>query len=109
MYALLLKEMCNILAGVESKLTKLDSIEERINSKFKHFDSELVSCKDRISVLEHSAQFLSNIHDEHKSLKIRLETVAKNIETTKTVNKDVKDRLIPNHIIRPVSRRAYKK
>jgi hypothetical protein len=45
-------------------------------------------------VLEHSAQFLSNIHDEHKSLKLRLETVAKNIETTKTVNKDVKDRLI---------------
>lgn len=90
----LLKEMCNRLAGVESKLTKLDSIEERINSQFKHFDSELVSCKDRISVLEHSAQFLSNIHDEHKSLKVRLETVAKNIETTKTVNKDVKDRLI---------------
>ena len=87
--------MCNRLAGVESKLTKLDSIEERINSQFKHFDSELVSCKDRISVLEHSAQFLSNIHDvEHKSLKVRLETVAKNIETTKTVNKDVKDRLI---------------
>ena len=91
----LLKEMCNRLAGVESKLTKLDSIEERINSQFKHFDSELVSCKDRIGVLEHSAQFLSNIHDvEHKSLKVRLETVAKNIETTKTVNKDVKDRLI---------------
>jgi hypothetical protein len=45
-------------------------------------------------VLEHSSQFLSNIHDEHKSLKLRLETVAKNIETTKTVNKDVKDRLI---------------
>ena len=87
--------MCNRLAGVESKLTKLDLIEERINSQFKHFDSELVSCKDRISVLEHSAQFLSNIHDaEHKSLKLRLETVAKNIETTKTVNKDVKDRLI---------------
>jgi hypothetical protein len=60
----LLKEMCNRLAGVESKLTKLDSIEERINSQFKHFDSELVSCKDRIGVLEHSAQFLSNIHDE---------------------------------------------
>ena len=90
----LLKEMCNRLAGVESKLTKLDSIEERTNSQFKHFDSELVSCKDRIGVLEHSAQFLSNIHDEHKSLKLRLETVAKNIETTKTVNKDVKDRLI---------------
>jgi hypothetical protein len=39
----LLKEICNRLAGVESKLTKLDSIEERINSQFKHFDSELVS------------------------------------------------------------------
>ena len=73
----LLKEMCNRLAGVESKLIKLDSIEERINSKFKHFDSELVSCKDRISVLEHSAQFLSNINDEHKSLKLRLETCKK--------------------------------
>jgi peptidoglycan hydrolase CwlO-like protein len=45
-------------------------------------------------VLEHSAHFLSNIHDEHKSLKLRLETVAKNIETTKTVNKDATDRLI---------------
>ena len=45
MYALLLKEMCNRLAGVESKLSKLDSIEERINSKFKHFDSELVCAK----------------------------------------------------------------
>ena len=56
--------------------------------------TELVSCKDRIGVLEHSAQFLSNIHDEHKSLKLRLETVAKNIETTKTVNKDATDRLI---------------
>jgi peptidoglycan hydrolase CwlO-like protein len=45
-------------------------------------------------VLEHSAQCLSNIHDEHKSLKVRLETVANNIETTKTVNKDVKNRLM---------------
>jgi hypothetical protein len=45
-------------------------------------------------VIHNSAQFLSNIHDEHKALKLRLETVAKNIETTKTVKKDVKDRLI---------------
>jgi hypothetical protein len=51
-------------------------------------DTVDTKCKDRISVLEHSAKLLSNIHDEHKSLKVRLETVAKNIETTKTVNKD---------------------
>ena len=92
----LLHEINKRLIGVETKLTKLDSIEERMSifdTKFKTVDVEVASCKERIGALEQSAQFLSNVHDEHKVLKSRLEKLTKNIEITISVNNDVKDRL----------------
>ena len=93
----LLLKMNNRLKGLETKLSKLDIIEKRMNNmdtKFKTVDLELTSCKDRISALEQSAQFLSNIHDEHKTLKTRLDTLTKTIEATKTDSKGVKERLV---------------
>ena len=93
----LLKELCCKMSNVENKLQKLDSIEDRLNkmdSKFSLVDSELKYCKDKIIAIEHSAEFLSNIHDEHIAIKARLDKITNSIATSKSVNIDVKDRLI---------------
>ncbi|XP_071137236.1 beta-1,4-N-acetylgalactosaminyltransferase bre-4-like [Mytilus edulis] len=82
---------------METKLNKLDSIEERLNkyeSKFCAVDVDMKSCKDRISTLEHSAQFMSDIKDEHQAIKKKLDKVSESIETSKTVNLNVKNRLV---------------
>ena len=60
--------MCGKFSIIQQTLGKLDSIEDRLNEfdqKFGKVDSEIKSCKERIHVLEHSAQFLSDIKDEH--------------------------------------------
>ena len=36
-------------------------------------DTEINSCKQRLNTLEHSDQFLSNVHDDHKALKLKLD------------------------------------
>jgi hypothetical protein len=39
------------------------------------------------SLYEHSAQFLSNVHDDHKALKLKLDKITSGIESTKTESK----------------------
>jgi hypothetical protein len=49
-----LKEICQKLSNVETKLTKLDKIEVRLESmdkKFKTVDTEINSCKQRLNTL----------------------------------------------------------
>lgn len=92
----LLKELCNKMDSVETKLTKLDSIETRIDkldSKFSRVEQDIKSCNDRINTLEHSAQFLSNAHDEQKALKNRIDKLSASFEKSKNVNNNVKERL----------------
>lgn len=94
---LILKDLCGKFSIIEQKLGKLDSIEDRLNKfdqKFGTVDSEIKSCKERIHVLEHSAQFLSDIKDEHNSIKIKLEAISQSVEASKNVNNNVKDRLV---------------
>ncbi|CAG2199312.1 unnamed protein product [Mytilus edulis] len=94
---MILNELCKKVDSMETKLNKLDSIEERLNkyeSKFSAVDVDMKSCKDRISTLEHSAQFMSDIKDEHQAIKKKLEKVSESIETSKTVNLNVKNRLV---------------
>jgi hypothetical protein len=60
------------MANVETKLSVLDQIGSRLDKMEKNYgkvDTDMLDCKNRISNLEKSAQFLSNIHDEHKALK----------------------------------------
>jgi DNA repair exonuclease SbcCD ATPase subunit len=92
-----LKEICQKLSNVETNLTKLDIIEERLESmdkKFKTVDTEINSCKQRLNTLEHSAQFLSNVHDDHKALKLKLDKITSGIESTKTESKNFKNNLL---------------
>ncbi|VDI16691.1 Hypothetical predicted protein [Mytilus galloprovincialis] len=94
---MILNELCKKVDAMETKLNKLDCIEERLNkyeSKFTAVDVDMKSCKDRISTLEHSAQFMSDIKDEHQAIKKKLEKVSESIETSKTVNLNVKNRLV---------------
>jgi chromosome segregation ATPase len=92
-----LKEMCQKHSNVETKLTKLDKIEERLeimDKKFKTVDTEINSYKQRLNTLEHSAQFLSNILDAHKALKLKLDKITSGIESTTTESKNFNDKLI---------------
>ena len=92
-----LKEICQKLSNVENKLIKLDKIEVRLESmdkKFKTVDTEINSCKQRLNTLEHSAQFLSNVHDEHKALKLKLDKITSGTESTKTESKNFNDKLL---------------
>ena len=78
-----LKKNCQKLSNVETKLTKLDKIEVRLESmdkKFKTVDTEINSCKQRLNTLEHRAQFLSNVHDDHKALNLKLDKITSGIE-----------------------------
>ena len=84
-----LKEICQKLSNVE---TKLDKIEERL--EIKTVDTEINSCKQRLNTLEHSAQFLSNVHDDHKALKLKLDKITSGIESTKTESKNFNDKLL---------------
>ena len=92
-----LKEICQKLSNVETKLTKLDKIEERLeimDKKFKTVDTDINSCNQRLNTLEHSAQFLSNVHDDHKALKLKLDKITSGIESTKTESKNFNDKLL---------------
>lgn len=92
----MLKELRQKMSNIENKLTKLDNIETRLNSmesKFNAYDSDILSCKSRIDKLEHSAQLLSNVHDEQASIKVKLNSISNRIESTKTVRKEVEIRL----------------
>ena len=71
-----LKERCQRMANVETKLSVLDQIGSRLDKMEKNYgkvDTDMLDCKNRISNLEKSAQFLSNIHDEHKALKYKVD------------------------------------
>ena len=92
-----LKEICQKLSNVETKLTKLDKIEERLeimDKKFKIVDTEINSCKQRLNTLEYSAQFLSNVLDDHKALKLKLDQITNGIESTKTESKNFNGKLL---------------
>ena len=56
--------------------------------------SEINYYEERIHVLEDSAQFLSDIKDEHNSIKIKLEAISQSVVASKNVNNYVKDRLV---------------
>lgn len=89
-----LRELCQKMSNVEMKLTKLDRIEERLETmdkQFKYVDSEVCACKQRLNTLEQSAQFLSNVHDEYEILKGRIDTLTSGIESTKSLNNKVLD------------------
>ena len=91
-----LTEICQKLSKLEIKLTKLDKIEERLDimdKKFNTVDTEINSCKQRLNTLEHSAQFLSNVHDEHTTLKLKVDKIISGIESTKTESKNFNDKL----------------
>ena len=93
---LMLKTLCCKVDNIEIKLNKLDSIEHRLNNfeqKFSNVDTEIITCKERISVLEHSAEFMSDIKDEHKSIKAKIQTLTKSFEVSKTTSNSVKERL----------------
>ena len=78
-------------------MTKLDKIEERLESidkKFRTVDTEMNSCNQRLNTLEHSAQFLSNVHDDHKALKLKLDKITSGIESTKTESKNFNNNLL---------------
>ena len=62
--------MCGKFSIIQQKIGKLESIEDRLNKfdqKFGTVDSEIKSFKERKHVLEHGAQFLSDIKDEHRN------------------------------------------
>lgn len=89
-----IRELCQKMTNVETKLGKLDKIEERLESmdrKFKSVDLEVNDCKQRLNVLEQSAQFLSNSFEEQRDIKKRLETLTSNIESTKNVTDKLLD------------------
>ena len=65
-----------------------------MDKKFKTVDTEINSCKQRLNTLEHSAQFLSNMHDDHKTLKLKLDKITSGIESTKTESKNFNDKLL---------------
>ena len=84
---LMLKTLCCKVDNIEIKLNKLDSIEHRLNNfeqKFSNVDTEIITCKERISVLEHSAACMSDIKDEHKSIKAKIQTLTKSFKVSKT-------------------------
>ncbi|CAG2255827.1 unnamed protein product [Mytilus edulis] len=56
-------------------------------------DSEISNCKDRIGYLEQSVQFLSDVKDEHTALKTKVDYLSNGIESTKTDNKIVRDKI----------------
>lgn len=92
----LLKEICERIGRVELKLNTLDKIESRldtIDTKHKQMDSEISNCKDRIGYLEQSVQFLSDVKDEHTALKTKVDYLSNGIESTKTDNKIVRDKI----------------
>ncbi|VDI45584.1 Hypothetical predicted protein [Mytilus galloprovincialis] len=88
---MILNELCKKVDSMETKLNKLDSIEERLNkyeSKFSAVDVDMKSCKDRISTLEHSAQFMSDIKDEHQAI---MSGKRKNVSSDNTLSEsDIK-------------------
>ena len=93
----ILKELCNKMSNVESKLTKLDKIEERfdiMDKKFSTIDADIKTCKKRLDTLEKSAQFLSNVNDEQTAIKKKLETISNRVESSNSVKKDVADKLL---------------
>jgi septal ring factor EnvC (AmiA/AmiB activator) len=84
------------MANIERKLSVLDQICSRLDKMEKNYgkvDTNMLDCKNRISNLEKSAQFLSNIHDEHKALKYKVDSINSGIETNQSDNKVVRDRL----------------
>jgi archaellum component FlaC len=94
---LILKDVCGKFSIIEQKWDKLDSIEDRLNKfdpKFGTVVSEIKFCKERIHVLDDSAQFLSDIKDEHNSIKIKLEAISQSVAASKNVTNYVKDRLV---------------
>lgn len=89
----MLKELCQKMSNIENKLSKLDNIETRLNSmeaKFRSYDSDISMCKARIDHLEQSAQFLSDVHDEQASIKVKLNSISNRID----VSKEVESRLL---------------
>ena len=91
------KELCHRMARVETKLNTLDKIEDRLDkmdTKHKKLDNEMIQCKERLNKLEESAQFLSDIKDEHTALKKKVDQLGSGIESTKSDNKMVRDKLI---------------
>ena len=56
--------------------------------------TEINSCKQRLNTLEYSAQFLSNVLDDHKALKLKLDKITSGIESTKTESKNFNDKLL---------------
>jgi hypothetical protein len=52
----------------------------KFDQKFGTVDSEIKSCQERIHVLEHGVQFLSDNKDEHNSIKIKLEALSESVE-----------------------------
>ena len=81
-----MKEICQKLSNVETKLTKLDKIEERLESmdkKFKTVDTEINSCNQRL-----------NTPDDHKALKLKLDKITSGIESTKTESKNFSNNLL---------------
>ena len=89
-----LKEICQKITNVELKLSKLDKIEERLNimdKKFKSIDGEVLSCKQRLDTLEQSAQFLSDVRDEHQAIKKRLDKITSGIESAKNFGEKLLD------------------
>lgn len=91
------KQLCHRMARVETKLNTLDKIEDRLEKmdiKHNRLDNEILQCIDRISKLEESAQFLSDIKDEHITLKKRIDYISNGIDSTKTDTIFVRDKLI---------------
>ncbi|VDI43777.1 Hypothetical predicted protein [Mytilus galloprovincialis] len=74
---------------VQNYIHRLNNFEQ----KFSNVDTEIITCKERISVLEHSAEFMSDIKDEHKSIKAKIQTLTKSFEVSKTTSNSVKERL----------------
>ena len=58
-----------------------------MDSKLHKLDGEISSCKDIICHIEQSAQFLSDIYDEHKQLKVKMDSIANIIESERSENK----------------------
>ena len=72
-------------------MNKLDVIEERLNKFDVKFNSIAGEVKtERLSALENSAQFLSDIKDEHEAIKFQLKNIKKDVD----ISSKVKDRLI---------------
>ena len=52
------------------------------------------SCKDGIFHIEQNAQFLSDIYDEHRQLKVKMNSIANIIESERSENKYMRGKIL---------------